>query len=257
MDKDYLQKMFIDEVKPALSRHDHTDEYNDGFEKGKDAEWDEFWEEFQNGGTRQRYEYAFYMFTPSLFKPKYKKFICRAQAQLFRYFGYYGVDAAHDFVEMGIELDFSNSASGDFSFIFATGGGIKRLGTIDLTKATTLTYAFAGPYAAHNDRLQQIDKLICAENNAWEKNSFANATALSHIGFEGVVARSLYLQECPLDVESMKAAILCLKNFAGTDKESVYTVKFSDSCWVALEADSAAPDGGTWKDYVDSLGWLT
>ena len=55
----------------------------------------------------------------------------------------------------------------------------------------------------------------------------------------------------------MKSIISCLKDYSGTDSEDLYSVLFTDDCWNNLEADSTAPDGGTWRTYVDNLGWLT
>lgn len=72
----------------------------------------------------------------------------------------------------------------------------------------------------------------------------------------GVIAQNWAFTYSPLSVESMKSIISHLKNFAGTENEGVYTIRFTDACWEALEADSTAPNGDTWKDYVESLGWL-
>jgi hypothetical protein len=55
----------------------------------------------------------------------------------------------------------------------------------------------------------------------------------------------------------MKNIISCLNNYSGTSNEYTYRVVFTDDCWAALEADSIAPTGTTWADYVNSLGWNT
>lgn len=79
---------------------------------------------------------------------------------------------------------------------------------------------------------------------------FTNSTKLANITFEGTIANNLNMQWCPLTVESMKNIISCLKQGAGK------TLTFMEDCWTALEADSTAPDGKTWREYVTTtLGW--
>jgi hypothetical protein len=124
------------------------------------------------------------------------------------------------------------------------------LPTIDLSNATKTYYAI---YAC--SALTDIEKLIVSENTPFN-TGFLRAGNLQNVIFEGVIATTLTLSGLKLlSPVSMKSAISCLKNYSGTDKELAYTISFSDDCWVNLEADSTAPNGGTWKDYVLSLGW--
>lgn len=46
-------------------------DYQTGFEAGKQAEYDAFWNAFQTNGTRTAYNYAFYSWHSDCFKPKY------------------------------------------------------------------------------------------------------------------------------------------------------------------------------------------
>lgn len=78
---------------------------------------------------------------------------------------------------------------------------------------------------------------------------------MENITFEGEIGRSINFSYSPLSVESMKNVIEHLVNYTGTEKELSYTVTFTEACWTKLEADSTAPNGGTWKEYVASLGW--
>lgn len=81
-DENYLQKLFINEAKPALNRHsgggaDYDDGYakgkTDGIEEGKKSEHGTFWDAFQNKGGRANYYYAFAYgrFTDANYYPKY------------------------------------------------------------------------------------------------------------------------------------------------------------------------------------------
>lgn len=59
-------KMTIEDMKDALND-------NDVFESGKQAQYDAFWDKFQNYGNRTKYPYAFYGdgWTTDILKPKY------------------------------------------------------------------------------------------------------------------------------------------------------------------------------------------
>ncbi len=80
-------------------------------------------------------------------------------------------------------------------------------------------------------------------------NAFQGMDKLANITFTGTIPVSLNFQWSPLSVDSMKNIISCLKEGAGA------TLTFKDDCWAALEADSSAPNGGTWANYVSNLGW--
>ena len=87
---------------------------------------------------------------------------------------------------------------------------------------------------------------------------FNQASRLVDVTFIGTIPTTINMQFASgLSVASMKSAILHLANYTGTENANVNSLFFSDDCWAALEADSNAPDGGTWKKYVDSLGWNT
>lgn len=123
---------------------------------------------------------------------------------------------------------------------------------IDLT-CSIMTQAF---YLFESSKLITIRKLIVPINRSYTRY-FNGCNSLRNITFEGEIGRSIDFSYSPLTVESMKSVITHLANYTGTDKEGTYTVTFNGACWEALEADSTAPDGSTWKLYVDSLGWLT
>lgn len=212
-------------------------------------------ESIQAGGTRTNYAYAFTRtaYNKDTFKPKYN-FKPDSVADMFSYI------ACDDKVtanmveleqEQGIEFDFSGCTA--FTRTFA-GDLFSVLSTIDLSKATSLQYTFYQGYGADRN-LTRIERLICSTTTTFHSSTFNLATHLEYIGFEGMIAKSITLSSCPLTPESMKKAILCLANFAGADDEYSTTIKFSDECWAALEADSTAPDGGTWANYVYNLGW--
>lgn len=215
------------------------------------------WDAIQGGGSRVDYENAFVTinFSPETFKPLHS-FKPTKAAAMFRNCpsnatfamenGQVDMKALEE--SQGITFDFSEVTNFTQTF---TGALFSALNVIDISKATTLAYAFYGGYVSNGAvRLKRIERLICSETSAFVSNTFNLQSRLEYIGFEGVIAKSLTLTSCPLVPESMKKAILCLKSFAGTSSEYSCSIKFSDECWATLEADSTAPNGGTWKDYV-------
>lgn len=193
------------------------------YEAGQKSEYDRFWDTFQNYGGEANYYNAFTYnkFTDENFNPKYD-LISVAGVSPFQLSFYNAKNITDTKVAM-----ISNTTN--FSSTF---GNCENLITIrrivlncDIEKATAM---------------------------------FTNCKALKNITIEGdgKIACDISIVQSPLTVNSMKSIISHLKNFKGTENELKYTVTFSSQCWTALEADSASPDGGTWREYVVStLGW--
>ena len=234
-DENYLQKLFINEAKPALNRHsgggDTEDAYNSGYtkgkaegvEEGKKSEYDTFWDVFQKKGNPQYYNYAFAInrFTNTNYKPKY-------------------------------------------DIVLTTGSGGSHAYYYNESLTDTLVPIHANPTIpscmmhmfSNATRMQTIRKLVVYEITEYT-NTFHNTLSLKNILFEGTIGRTISFVYSPLTVDSMKNIISCLKDYSGTDKELTYTLSFTSDCWATLETDSTSPIGTTWKDYVGTLGWLT
>jgi hypothetical protein len=68
---------------------------------------------------------------------------------------------------------------------------------------------------------------------------------------DSVIACSISFAGCTkMTVTQAKSIINALKDFSGTDKEYTCTVKLPSALWEALDNESTAPNGGSWKDYV-------
>ena len=216
------------------------------FDAGVKSEHDRFWDAYQQSGKRTVYEYAFAgeVWDEKMFKPKYNM-IPTGAYMMFRSCGLTG-DLDEHLARAGVTLDFSRCLNAAYLFNLSK---IETLGTIDLSK-------MQGGYMNFFDStyLKTIRKFIPTPNIEIPASNFG--TALENITVEGALSRSCNFQKCPLTVESMKSIISCLTNYVGTSKEGSYTLKFSDACWEALETNGKAPNGDTWKDYVNyTLGW--
>lgn len=200
-------------------------DYDEVYAAGKQAEYDNFWDNLQNYGNRRSYRYAFYSYAvnnaniwnDSNFNPKY---------------------------------DFKITGINEFAYAF------RAVNITDIKKTVYAEGATLNNTFAMNYQLKTIPKLVVSADTLFT-NTFTNDTALENITFEGTIGTDLNLQWCPLTVASMKNIISCLANYAGTDNANKYTLTINDDCWAALEADSTAPTGTSWAEYVASLGWIT
>lgn len=105
------------------------------------------------------------------------------------------------------------------------------------------------------NKLVAIEKIIAVETNRWG-NSFYNCRSLTNVIFEGDIGTSISFSYSPLTVESMKSIITHLKDYSGTTSEFAYSLTLSSASKTALEAEGAtSPNGNTWSQYVDDLGW--
>lgn len=223
------------------------------YEAGQKAEYDRFWDAFQKNGNRKDYRGAFSGdetdFNDENFKPKYD--IVPNNLHTAFHYNYGITDLVASLDKAGVVLDTSNCDSLLQTF---QGAATKHIPTIDASKSTNLGYTFGS-----NCGVETIDKFILSENTrqvGLGGNTFMQARYLKNIVFEGVITESINLSWSPLTVDSMKSVISCLKNYAGTENELTYKVSFTEACWEALETSGAAPDGGTWADYVQyALGW--
>lgn len=226
-------------------------DFDEVYDAGKQAEYDRFWDLYQANGIRTYYSVAFggSGWNDETFKPKYDiKPTATYAYMMFRNTGI--TDMVEILNRQGIELSFSKVTGCAHLFYDSA---VTRLGTIDLSSMNgSLTSTF------HNcDKLHTIEKLIFPTDNVvTDSNAFNGATALVNLTMEGLIQRSFNFNWSPLSVASMKSIISCLADLTGTAGEGVYTIQFSSACWDALEADSIAPDGNTWADYVTSLGWV-
>lgn len=191
------------------------------FDGGKQAEQDRFWEEFQEGGKdyiAYSNAFAYRGWTDDIFNPKYP-FLVGGGNNMFAY------NTALTDTKQPIDISNINHSQCFYLFQRAT-------------------------------KLKTIRKLITHRKRSYT-NMFEQCKALENIIFEGEIGASIDFSYSPLTVESMKSVITHLLNVAGTSSEGKYTVTFTSTCWDNLEADSKAPNGDTWQNYVISLGWAT
>jgi hypothetical protein len=222
------------------------------YEAGKKAEYDDFWDAYQNNGNRTDYRYAFAYFgwKKENFKPKYDirptgangEYMFSNGGELSKY------DLAKALEEQGVVLDLSGLTTSSREFYMSR---FTKLPTLDFSGCTSMANTF-------DYYIGTSIKLILSESgNTTFSSVFRRGSSLTTVTIEsGVIGRSISFSDSPLNVESMKNIISHLKDYSGTDSEFTYKVTFSSACKTALEADgNTSPNGNTWNEYVTDLCW--
>lgn len=176
------------------------------YEKGKQAEWSEFWDALQQNGNRTNYSYAFYgeSWTDENFKPKYD---IKPTIATSLFYGSKIVDLRGIIERQGITMDFSEMTS--FSG-FLQGSDIQYVGIVNVTGATSsLSNIFRDCKS-----LKEISELVVVESNSFGVQAFTNCSALYHIRINGVIGSGFYLSSAPLDRDSIVSVVSSLSNTA-------------------------------------------
>lgn len=231
----------------------HESGYKVGFEEGKQAEYNAFWDNAKK--TMDADIQWFYNFSGSAwndftFNPPFDLVVLYTSGLFYQS----AITDLKGILDRNrVKLDFSKATRINS---ITEASSITRIGVIDTRKCPALQN-----FLYNSVELEYVEKIILMDGSKTQISgnlSFNFCAKLKHCLFEGVMGFSSWnFSYCPLSVESMKSIISCLKDYSGTTDEFKFSVLFSDTCWAALEADSTSPNGGTWEAYVESLGWLT
>lgn len=159
--------------------------YDTGFEEGKKAERDAFWDAFQTP-SRVVWTSAFQnsCWNDDTFYPKYDLIATDHAASLFRYCGI--TDLEKRLEECGVILDTSEATN--LNCGFGEARALTVIPTINLTKCTD-SGATSGLFAGCIS-LKTIRKIIVNETIMFP-NSFMNCPMLENIAFEGVIGSDI------------------------------------------------------------------
>lgn len=216
--------------------------YNEGYvigkEDGKQAEYDAFWNIYQQQGAYIPHEYHFAGkgWNDTNFKPKYDINVTNADHI---FYGTRIVNLAEILEERGLKIDTSPATNFNYAF-----GGMytAHFPEVDLSQGTATPGLFS-----YNNYLHTIDKIIVSENTTFTVNWFAYSSKLENVIFEGVIAKNnLKLAECPLlTKESIMSAVNCLKDYSNS----------GDSYLLWLGNDNLAKLTDTEKAIATQKGW--
>lgn len=211
---------------------------------GKQAEYDRFWDIYQENGTKGNYRCAFcgYGWTEENFYPKYNiGGDSNAGYQTFNFFNqnsayHKKIDLAQRLKDCGVTYDSSKSIYMENTFYYAN---ISRTPEVSTISCANLQTTFGGPY------IETVDKLILRDDGSQTfPNTFLNATALKNITIEGIIGNNIDFHYSPLTVESMKNIITCLKDYSGTTGTHTVTFKADRETMLSDDDKSLATDKG-------------
>lgn len=213
------------------------------FNAGKKAEYDAFWDVFQENGTRQIYDSAFarQYWNGTNFKPKYDIKPSEATTMFYRFGGEClsatdgkpAYDIAQILEDCGVILDTSKVPSFVNFFYYSS---VSRVPEINVTGATS---ALTGMFALAR-KLRKIDKLVLKEDGSNTfNNTFQNAISLTDITIEGTIGANFEMKESPLNKESVESIVNALSTktsgLTATFRTSVKN-NFPDDEWATLIA---------------------
>lgn len=218
---------------------DTETDYNNGFEDGKQAEYDAFWDNYlQKGNARPSHSYfAGGGWTFDTFKPKYDLSISNASNLFYLALGLKG-DLQTHLESLNVVLDFS-TAGPNFTATFYGCTGLTRIGVINATNAIRFNSIFG-----ECTSLVTIDKIIITEKCTTFSDSFTNCKSLENITFEGVIGNNIDFASCiKLSKDSIKNVIGCLsENTTGktaTFSQTAVNNAFTDDEWENLIAQKS------------------
>ena len=153
------------------------------FDAGKQAEYDAFWDAYQDKGKRTAYAGAFYGvgWTDESFKPKYDLVVVENVSSMFRQNQITNIKQSLE--NAGVVLDFSKSKQFDYVFYGAPTVAIPHIDCSGLYANQPLSYSFAGC-----SNLKEVS--IYVRDDLKYSNVFQNCTALENLTIEGVIGQN-------------------------------------------------------------------
>jgi hypothetical protein len=219
-------------------------DYDEVYESGKKAEYDEFWTDYQKGNYTWSANGMFSgaRWSRKTFKPKYDIRGFDSALNMF-WANAVGGDLAALLEELGVTLDFSNTKNASQAFSYSK---FTRLGILDFRKATTAANVFE-----NMSNLVTIDKIIVSESttiSAW----FSYDDKLENVTFEGTIAKNgLNLQ---WSTKLNKASITSVINCLSTTTSGLTVTLSKVAVNKAFETSEGANDGTTSTEWTSLIG---
>lgn len=208
------------------------------FEAGKKAEYDAFWDAFQENGNRASYVYGFAGngWSENTFIPKYDIRPTNA-ANIFSGSGIKNLKSLLE--KAGVVLDMSNTTALSYFMQYSQ---TTHIPVLDLRNVANLSYLFLG-----NSVLVYIEKIILKDDGSqtFGTYSFNNNPNLEELRIEGIIGQNglSFAQSTKLSHDSLMSIINALQT------------KTSGTWTVTLGATNLAKLTDTEKAIATERGW--
>lgn len=185
--------------------------YSGGYDKGKtdgaQSEYDNFWDYYQDNGTRTDYQYAFAHkgWRNANFKPKYPLNNITAATSMF---------SSNRMTRVAYPIDLSNCAN--CSYMFSQCASLTTIS--ELTFSETITNA---------------------------SNMFASCKSLTTITVKGTIATAVVMGSCPLNRDSILSVVNALSNDV-TGKTLSLNKAAVNAAFTTEEWDAVAATKSNW-----------
>lgn len=186
------------------------------YEAGKLAEWSEFWDTYQENGSKKLYNAAFSSaaWNDKIFKPKYD---IRPE-QMTGTFQYTGIiNLIDDLEKHNVKLDTSNC-----TYFLQTfqGAYITHYPAIDMSKSKNSSYTFGS-----EAKVVKIEKLIVSKSTPFI-NTFISARALEEITIEGTIGQNGFNVQWSnkLTHDSLLSILNALEDKTSDNSETTWTI---------------------------------
>lgn len=220
-------------------------DYDNVYEAGKQAQYDEFWDEFQASGTRTNYDEGFagIGWTSKTFKPKYS-IVPNTAYMIFRD-NQAGIDLVDYFEKNGITVDFSQVTNARYAFYNAA---FTHLGVLDFSKIVhagelTGTFNWCGA--------KTVDLIKLSATQGSYSSTFTSWGALESITIEGSIScnGASFAQSTKLT----KASITSIVNALSATTSGLAVTLSNTAVNKAFETTAGAGDGSTsaeWQSLI-------
>lgn len=222
-----------------------------GLEEGKQAEYDAFWDAYQDYGNRKSYQYAFAGtgWNNVTLKPKYTITITASNAtSMFVRCNCYGKTRL-DMTEICKKLDTSNLTSAALMFQDAFLENV----TVDLGNATTLNNCFSSGNVGANKSIRNVT-LKVTEKCTSLSSAFAYCDATEEVIFTDdstIAADGLNFR---WSTKLNKASIKSIINALSDEKEGLTVTLSQIAVDTAFETVKDAADGSTSAEWIALAG---
>lgn len=220
------------------------------YEAGKKAEYDKFWDAFQDNGNRTNYTYIFYGggFDINNFYPKYDikpegdatRMFCAWEKEEHKF------SLAERLRECGVVLDTSKATNLCNAFSYTR---FTEFPTIDLSSLGTSGYQSYYSIFGNNWQVKKIEKIIMNENTpiyAW----FSNCVGLEHLVIEGAIGQNGF--NISYSKNLTKESILSILKALYLGITETKTITFSTVHQTIIETDA---DCKPYWEAAKAAGW--